>query len=38
MEYKLFQNILNKQIFESSKRDLLEKIAKYPERYNGMNC
>jgi hypothetical protein len=36
MEYKLFQNILNKQIFESSKRDLLEKIAKYPERYIGL--
>jgi hypothetical protein len=36
MEYKLFQNILNKQIFESSKRDLLEKIASYPERYIGL--
>jgi len=36
MEYKLFQSILNKQIFESSKRDLLEKIAKYPERYIGL--
>jgi hypothetical protein len=36
MEYKLFQNILNKQIFESSKSDLLEKLAKYPERYIGL--
>ena len=36
MEYKLFRNILDKQIFESSKRDLLEKIAEYPERYIGL--
>ena len=36
MDYKFFQNILNKQIFESSKRDLLEKIANYPERYIGL--
>ena len=36
MEYKLFKSILNKQIFESSKRDLLEKIADYPERYIGL--
>ena len=36
MEYKLFRNILNKQIFESSKRDLLEKIAEHPERYIGL--
>ena len=36
MEYKLFKNILNKQIFESSKRDLIEKIAEHPERYIGL--
>lgn len=36
MEYKLFHDILNKQIFESSKCDLLEKIVKYPERYIGL--
>ncbi|WP_461255894.1 HpyAIV family type II restriction enzyme [Treponema sp. R80B11-R83G3] len=36
MEYKVFQSILNKQIFESSKRDLLEKITNYPERYIGL--
>jgi Mg2+ and Co2+ transporter CorA len=36
MEYKNFHDVLNKQIFESSKRDLLEKIAKYPERYIGL--
>jgi hypothetical protein len=29
MDYNLFQDILNKQIFESSKQDLLEKISKY---------
>ena len=36
MEYKYFQDILNQQIFESSKPDLIEKIAKYPERYMGL--
>jgi len=36
MEYSLFKSILNKQIFESSKRDLIEKIALYPERYIGL--
>ena len=36
MEYKIFCNILNKQIFESSKKDLIEKIAKYPDRYIGL--
>ena len=36
MEYKFFQNILNKQIFEWSKSDLLEKLSKYPERYIGL--
>ena len=36
MEYNIFYNILNKQIFESSKKDLLEKIAKYPDRYIGL--
>jgi hypothetical protein len=36
MEYSLFRNILNKQIFDNSKRDLLEKIAKYPDRYVGL--
>jgi Mg2+ and Co2+ transporter CorA len=36
MEYKFFRNILNKQIFESSKSDLLEKLSKYPERYIGL--
>jgi hypothetical protein len=35
MVYKEFKNILNKQIFESSKRILLEKIAENPERYVG---
>jgi len=36
MEYKFFRNILNKQIFESSKSDLFEKLSKYPERYIGL--
>jgi hypothetical protein len=36
MKYNVFCAILNKQIFESSKHDLLEKIAKYPDRYVGL--
>lgn len=36
MDYNTFCTILNKQIFESSKRDLLEKIAHYPDRYIGL--
>jgi Holliday junction resolvase-like predicted endonuclease len=36
MEYNIFCNILNKQIFESSKQDLIEKIANYPDRYVGL--
>jgi len=36
MEYKLFKSILDNQIFESSKRDLIEKIAEHPERYIGL--
>ena len=36
MEYKLFKDILNQQIFESSKRDLIIKIAEHPERYIGL--
>jgi len=36
MEYNIFCGILNKQIFESSKRDLLEKISNYPDRYIGL--
>lgn len=33
MEYKIFTEILNKQIFENSKIDLIEKIAENPDRY-----
>jgi hypothetical protein len=36
MDYNFFSGILNKQIFDSSKRDLLEKIANYPDRYVGL--
>jgi lantibiotic modifying enzyme len=36
MEYDIFCGILNKQIFESSKRDLIEKISNYPDRYIGL--
>lgn len=36
MDYNDFCRILNKQIFDCSKRDLLEKILKYPDRYIGM--
>ena len=33
MEYNKFKNILNKEIFEESKSDLLKKISSNPERY-----
>jgi flagellar biosynthesis regulator FlbT len=36
MEYSVFCGILTKQIFENSKRDLIEKIAEYPDRYIGL--
>jgi hypothetical protein len=36
MEYSIFCNILNKQIFETSKRDLIEKISNNPDRYIGL--
>jgi hypothetical protein len=36
MQYSVFCKILNKQIFENSKRDLVEKIAEYPDRYIGL--
>jgi hypothetical protein len=36
MDYSLFRDILNKQIFDNSKKDLIEKIAKYPDRYIGL--
>jgi hypothetical protein len=36
MEYTLFERILNQQIFESSKKELLEKIAKSPDIYLGI--
>ena len=36
MDYKTFCSILNKQIFETSKRDLIEKISSYPDRYIGL--
>jgi hypothetical protein len=36
MEYNIFRGILNKQIFDSSKRDLIEKISNYPDRYVGL--
>jgi hypothetical protein len=32
MEYDVFCNILGRQIFENSKRDLTERILKYPDR------
>ena len=35
MEYNKFKNILNKEIFEESKSDLLKKISSNPERYIG---
>jgi hypothetical protein len=36
MGYNIFCGILNKQIFDSSKRDLIEKISNYPDRYVGL--
>ena len=36
MDYMIFKNIFNSTIFESSKKDLLEKVAKYPNRYIGL--
>lgn len=36
MQYNQFKQIFNETIFEKSKADLLEKIAKYPSRYIGL--
>jgi len=36
MEYKKFEDIFNKEIFESSKAKLIENIAKWPKRYVGL--
>ena len=36
MDYKKFENIFNKTIFEKSKSKLIEKIAKCPQRYVGL--
>ena len=36
MQYNQFKQIFNETIFEKSKIDLLEKIARYPSRYIGL--
>ncbi|MBU4312120.1 MAG: restriction endonuclease [Candidatus Omnitrophica bacterium] len=36
MQYEKFKNIFNETIFEESKAVLIEKIAKYPNRYIGL--
>lgn len=36
IEFEEFKSILNVKIFGKSKRDLLEKIVKYPNRYIGL--
>lgn len=36
MDYSGFCDILNRHIFETSKRDLIEKVSKYPDRYVGL--
>ena len=36
VDYKKFESIFNKTIFEKSKPDLIRKIATYPERYTGL--
>lgn len=36
MQYEKFKNTFNRIVFGSSKRDLLKKIAEYPDRYIGI--
>ena len=36
MKYEKFKQILNKKIFEESKKDLITKLSKNPERYIGL--
>ncbi|MDR3050029.1 MAG: restriction endonuclease [Elusimicrobiota bacterium] len=36
MDYRIFANILNQQVFENSKSDLIRKIAETPYRYIGL--
>lgn len=36
MKYEKFKNILNKEIFDNSKTDLIDKIATNPDRYIGI--
>lgn len=36
MDYNSFKKILNEQIFENSKADLVEKVAMNPDRYVGL--
>lgn len=36
MKYEKFKNILNEEIFNNSKSDLIEKIAENPDRYIGL--
>lgn len=36
MDFQKFSSILNRHIFEGDKKDLLSKIANYPERYIGL--
>ena len=36
MKYEEFEKVLNDKVFGKSKADLIEKIAKYPERYVGL--
>ncbi len=35
MDYQKFCGILNKHIFEGEKRELLKKVADWPERFVG---
>lgn len=36
VEYEIFKSKLNKRLFDGSAKDLLEKIAQYPDRYVGI--
>ncbi len=38
MDYQQFKRILNHKIFKKSKVDLIEKIAKDPKRYIGLQA
>jgi hypothetical protein len=36
LEYDYIKSVFNKKIFENSRKDLIEKLSKYPSRYIGL--